>query len=91
MLVFEDSSRCIIAVGADGAVYTWGSNQYGQLGHGTASGLNRLPQYIQTIRCLHFVKIAAGGSHSCALTVSGALFGWGRNRYATSLFKLRKN
>lgn len=66
----------------DGAVYTWGSNQYGQLGHGTAgvsSNLSR-PQYIQSIRSLYFVKIAAGGSHSFALTISGAPFGWGRNR-----------
>ncbi|XP_067928017.1 probable E3 ubiquitin-protein ligase HERC4 [Watersipora subatra] len=68
-----------IALAKCGDIYTWGANQYGQLGHGYADPFLKNPTIIKTIRSLHFVKIAAGDNHSFALTVSGALFGWGRN------------
>lgn len=67
----------------DGAVYTWGSNSAGQLGHGGDIGNNSAqPRAIASIRNLHITKLAAGGLYSFALTVSGALFGWGCNRFA---------
>ena len=39
------------------------------------------PQHVQSLQGIPFVQIAAGGAHSFALTQSGAVFGWGRNKF----------
>ena len=68
----------------DGAIYTWGSNLHGQLGHGainTICNIVNVPKWVESIRPLNFTKISAGGAHTYALTISGALFGWGKNRW----------
>ena len=69
---------------SDGAIYTWGSNLHGQLGHGainTKCNIVNVPKCVESIRPLNFTKISAGGTHTFALTISGALFGWGKNRW----------
>ncbi|XP_024118863.1 probable E3 ubiquitin-protein ligase HERC4, partial [Oryzias melastigma] len=40
-----------------------------------------VPQHLQSLQGIPFAKIAAGGAHSFALTLSGAVFGWGRNKF----------
>lgn len=72
-----------MVVFAVGALYSWGSNSHGQLGIGNnpAVASSNKPQLIASLRGLAFTQIAAGGNSSFALTVSGALFGWGRNKY----------
>ena len=83
------SGKTVIAVAAggehclalthDGLVYAWGRNDSGQLG--TSSGGDRdVPAAVDFTGDLagkSVVAIAAGTSHSLALTADGLLFAWG--------------
>ena len=65
----------------DGAVFAWGCNRYGQLGvDNNESSIE--PQQILKLSAFYIIQIAAGGSHSLAVTNSGALFSWGKNRFS---------
>uniref|UniRef100_A0A3P9AHY4 HECT domain-containing protein n=1 Tax=Esox lucius TaxID=8010 RepID=A0A3P9AHY4_ESOLU len=69
------------ALSRGGQVYSWGQNRYGQLGLGSAGQGVSTPQVIQSLQGIPFLQISAGGAHSFALTLSGAVFGWGRNNF----------
>lgn len=67
-----------LALTSDGRVYAWGRNNSGQLG--TATGDRDLPTAVSTAGALageSVIAIAAGTSHSLALTASGRLLAWG--------------
>lgn len=64
-----------------GQVFSWGQNRYGQLGLGIHGQSISTPQIIQSLQGIPFAQISAGGAHSFALTLSGAVFGWGRNKF----------
>jgi alpha-tubulin suppressor-like RCC1 family protein len=67
-----------LALTSTGAVYAWGANFYGQLGNGTvASSAVPVPVTLPAGVTIKFV--AAGGSHSLAVTSSGQVYSWGRN------------
>ncbi|HXE95337.1 MAG TPA: chitobiase/beta-hexosaminidase C-terminal domain-containing protein, partial [Dongiaceae bacterium] len=61
---------------ADGSLWAWGSNQYGQLGDGKNAD-KRSPVRIGSANS--WTAIAAGGSSSFALKADGTLWAWGRN------------
>ena len=67
------------AVTAAGAVLCWGKNDYGQLGDGTHQR-RILPTQVTGLES-GVLAVAAGNSHTCALTVAGAVLCWGRNRF----------
>jgi len=65
-----------LAITADGTVWAWGQNAFGQLGDGTTT--DRLePVPIPTLSDV--VAIAAGRLHSLALTSDGTVWAWGDN------------
>jgi alpha-tubulin suppressor-like RCC1 family protein len=64
-------------VTAAGAARCWGNNWDGQLGDGTTTR-RPLPVPVRGLR-RGVVAIAAGYSHSCALTTAGAVWCWGLN------------
>uniref|UniRef100_A0A8D0DCU0 HECT and RLD domain containing E3 ubiquitin protein ligase 4 n=1 Tax=Sander lucioperca TaxID=283035 RepID=A0A8D0DCU0_SANLU len=64
-----------------GQVFSWGQNRYGQLGLGINGQSIPTPQIIQSLQGIPFAQISAGGAHSFALTLSGAVFGWGCNKF----------
>lgn len=81
------------AISADGKVYSWGSNIYGQLGNGQYGG-NEIENngydsdvvYATEISIdadgndfSNIIKIAAGISHVLALKNDGSLYVWGTN------------
>ncbi|XP_028771495.1 ultraviolet-B receptor UVR8-like [Neltuma alba] len=72
-------SHCL-AVTMEGEVQSWGRNQNGQLGLGTAED-SLVPQKIQTFQGVPIKMVAAGAEHSVAVTEHGELFGWGWGRY----------
>uniref|UniRef100_A0A3B3U5W4 HECT domain-containing protein n=1 Tax=Poecilia latipinna TaxID=48699 RepID=A0A3B3U5W4_9TELE len=72
-------SRHTVALTKDDQVYTWGQDSRGQLGLGGSNSGAGSPQHIRSLSAVPVVHISAGGEHSFALTVSGGVFGWGRN------------
>ncbi|KAI3371674.1 hypothetical protein L3Q82_024235 [Scortum barcoo] len=62
-----------------GQVYTWGQDSRGQLGLGKRKLGANSPQHLRSLSALPLVQIAAGGEQSFALSLSGGVFGWGRN------------
>ncbi|XP_034463858.1 probable E3 ubiquitin-protein ligase HERC4 isoform X2 [Hippoglossus hippoglossus] len=69
------------ALSRGGQVFSWGQSRYGQLGLGLKGQSVSTPQIIQSLQGIPFAQISAGGAHSFALTLSGAVFGWGRNKF----------
>jgi len=63
-----------LALRADGTVWTWGDNAWGQLGDGSTDGRS-LPAIVPG----GFMKaIAAGRRHSLALQAGGKVWAWGK-------------
>ncbi|CAC5368398.1 HERC4 [Mytilus coruscus] len=70
-----------LALSNDGIVFSWGENNYGQLGTGSSSQHMDTPQALLSIRGIPVSQIIAGGNHCFILSMSGGLFGWGRNSF----------
>jgi alpha-tubulin suppressor-like RCC1 family protein len=66
-----------LAVTRDGNVHAWGSNIYGQLADGTSGNQRSTPNQVSGLTGV--VAVAAGVSHSLALTSGGQVWSWGRN------------
>ena len=61
-----------IGLKADGTVWAWGNNQYGQLGDGRISGTETYPKKIAGLS--NIVKIAAAGHSAYALTADSKVY-----------------
>ncbi|XP_067356937.1 probable E3 ubiquitin-protein ligase HERC3 isoform X1 [Channa argus] len=72
-------SQHSVAMTKDGQVYIWGQDSRGQLGLGKKRTDTSSPQHLRSLSDVPLVQIAAGGEQSFALSVSGGVFGWGRN------------
>jgi len=69
-----------VALTSDGRLFAWGNNAYGQLGDGTT--INRTTPVAVRYGALFgktVTAIAAGRSHTLALTSDGKIFAWGDN------------
>jgi alpha-tubulin suppressor-like RCC1 family protein len=72
-----------LALTADGQVWAWGSNTWGQLGDGTDKP-SKKPILVQAGKREAFGRvkaIAAGYSHSLALRADGRVWAWGNNTF----------
>lgn len=72
-----DDHFCVIA---DGEVFCWGVNQFGQLGDGSLEGRDR-PVAVDTSGDLaggSVTDVAAGAMHTCAVA-DGEVYCWGSN------------
>ena len=67
-----------VALGSDGALYSWGSNGSGQLGDGTNTA-SSVPVAVSTPPGIAFVSVTAGDYHSAGSSAQGTLFTWGSN------------
>lgn len=80
-----------MALAADGSVYSFGSNDYGQLGNNTSSsnpgvikvlkGLYPGLRYLGDNNLNPILSITAGQDHSATLAADGTVFTFGRNTY----------
>ncbi|XP_076831361.1 putative E3 ubiquitin-protein ligase HERC4 [Brachyhypopomus gauderio] len=68
-----------VALTKDGQLFTWGQNSSGQLGVGKGKYSSLSPQPLKSLCGIPLGQISAGGDNSFALSLSGAVFGWGRN------------
>ena len=64
-----------LALTADGAVWSWGNGQEGQLGHGDEY-TQLLPKKVEALAGQRVVAVSAH-DHSLALTADGAVWSWG--------------
>jgi alpha-tubulin suppressor-like RCC1 family protein len=65
------------AVKADGSLWCWGGNLYGEIGDGDAINVVK-PSPVQ-IMPSGVVSVALGGYHTCAIKQDGSLWCWGWN------------
>jgi alpha-tubulin suppressor-like RCC1 family protein len=73
------SSHSLVRM-VDGTLWAMGSNRYGQLGHGTATRSNAVPQLVMPIRSAgSVVEVAAGAEHSLVRMKGGVLYAMGSN------------
>lgn len=72
--------RFSAAVSADGALFTWGANEHGQLGLGNWGESRAKPGRVglgEALEREHVLRVACGAAHLLALTRSGAVFAVG--------------
>jgi len=67
-----------LALRADGTLWAWGNNGYGQLGNGTTDDASE-PGQIGT--GTNWRSVVAKGVHSLALQTTGTLWAWGNNDF----------
>ena len=77
---FSAGSCFSLAIKADGSLWAWGVNDYGQLGVGTQGGDHLDPVRIGASTDWATVAGSSRG-HSLALKTDGSLWGWGLNHY----------
>ena len=69
-----------VALSEAGHVFTWGNNEYGQLGHNDWER-QRAPRQVKPVwfggQDEKVVFVAAGGTHTLAVTEAGRLYTWG--------------
>lgn len=70
-----------LVLATNGFLFAWGDNKYGQLGIGHSSSVHYIPEHVSSLVGVPFAQICAGGHHCFSLSLSGALFGWGRNNF----------
>jgi alpha-tubulin suppressor-like RCC1 family protein len=68
-----------LALLADGTLYTWGMNMYGQLGNLTNNGTRAANPTPTQVGTDHYTRLAAGIFHSLGLRADGTLYAWGNN------------
>ncbi|HEX8284916.1 MAG TPA: S8 family serine peptidase [Pyrinomonadaceae bacterium] len=67
----------VVAVKTDGTVWTWGNDQFGQLGDGGTNGAGGTTP--RQISLSNVAAVAAGFEHSLALRTDGTVWSWGHN------------
>lgn len=68
-----------VALDSFGLVWTWGSNEFGQLGHSSEFMKNNNPTIVQSLPKI--IAISAGDYHTMAVDESGQVWTWGFNYY----------
>jgi len=69
-----------IALKTNGTLWAWGSNNFGQLGIGTADG-NAHPTPVQIGTDTTWTSVTAGNFYTIARKADGTLWAWGSNNF----------
>eukprot|EP00741_Cyanophora_paradoxa_P009380 tig00000144_g9086.t1 len=65
---------------SDVGMFTWGSGEYGQLGHGENTNVFT-PKLVEALSNRRVRRVACGTNHTMCLTDSGQVFTWGRGKH----------
>lgn len=65
-----------LAIKTDGTLWSWGQNNYGQLGRGTSSSNVSSPAQLGSET--NWVAVGGGGDTAIALKANGTVWAWGR-------------
>ncbi|KAK2909216.1 hypothetical protein Q8A67_005053 [Cirrhinus molitorella] len=68
-----------MALTNDGQLFVWGENSHGQLGLRKDHPTSLSAQHVESLSGIPVAQISAGGDHSFVLSLSGVVFGWGKN------------
>jgi len=71
------SSNFTYAISVDNAVYSWGGNEHGQLGHGDTTSRTRPTQLAFFSNSPIFRSFALGIAHVVVATEDGSVYNWG--------------
>jgi alpha-tubulin suppressor-like RCC1 family protein len=69
------------ALGNDGNLYTWGLNNYGQLGNGTNASDSIPVMVTKPLGVTSWTAVAAGAFHTLAIGNDGNIYSWGYNNF----------
>ncbi|GMF58364.1 unnamed protein product [Phytophthora fragariaefolia] len=61
-------------------LYTFGRNDYGQLGHNDSID-RKVPQHVEAMGDQHVISVACGQYHTMVVTAAGKTFAFGKNDY----------
>src|SRR6202022_742414 len=67
---------------ADGTVWTWGDNLFGELGNGTEAGspgYSKIP--VQAVGLSTVTAVSSGPTHSMARRSDSTIWNWGENAW----------
>lgn len=82
IIAISSGNNFNLALSSNGTVWSWGQNNYGQLGDGTTTNRN-YPIQVKgkggSGLLSDVIAISSGGSHSLALKSDGTVWSWGRN------------
>lgn len=65
-------------VNRSGALFSYGHNKFGVLGHGHCENV-RIPKRVKSLFRERIASVSVGGAHALALTEDGVLYSWGKN------------
>ena len=68
-----------LAIGSDGNLYTWGENNFGQLGIGNTTNQNSPQKVSLPAGVTSWTAVAAGTYYSLAIGNDGNIYAWGNN------------
>ena len=72
----------VVAIKADGSLWAWGGNEYGELGNGSYDGIVDPPPHpvpAQIGTDTDWIFVSTGDSHNAAFKTDGSLWLWGLN------------
>lgn len=75
-----DGGSHYVALTQGGEVFGWGANDFGQVGIGVSDDRIFTPQKVGGFGDTKTVSVAAGSSHTLALTEDGTVWAWGLNQ-----------
>lgn len=92
LLTAAAGPRHTLVVAADGALWTWGGGNEGQLGHGDMPKWRLVPTRLgpEAFGGMPVVCASAGDDHTIALTAEGRVWAWGSGREAQQGSNARK-
>ncbi len=77
--VISTPHRSTVALKTDGTLWTWGDNQWGQLGDETITHRSSPIQTVAGGTNWKLIAMAVDGSHCAAIKTDGTLWNWGNN------------